>query len=74
MNLPGSPKGAKENFDFIKKPLIHAIDVLKDTKSKVESLHRSMQSPISLKVIIKHILQSIPHIRLSACMMQNNLV
>ncbi|ODM89039.1 Gephyrin, partial [Orchesella cincta] len=43
VNFPGSPKGAKENFDFIKKPLKHAVDLLRNTTSQVEALHRSMQ-------------------------------
>ncbi|CAL8104514.1 unnamed protein product [Orchesella dallaii] len=44
INFPGSPKGAGENFDFVKKPLKHAVDLLSDKKPEVECLHKAMQS------------------------------
>ena len=42
INLPGNPKGAAENFQFVIPALKHGVDVLLDNKGQVETHHKKV--------------------------------
>eukprot|EP00112_Aurelia_sp_Birch-Aquarium-sp1_P018619 Seg4460.2 transcript_id=Seg4460.2/GoldUCD/mRNA.D3Y31 product=Gephyrin protein_id=Seg4460.2/GoldUCD/D3Y31 len=44
INLPGSPKGAQECFDFVLPALPHALDLLGENLQVVKRLHQMMQA------------------------------
>lgn len=47
INLPGSPKAAKECFSAIAETIPHAVDLLLDNKEKVKDTHNIVQHNIS---------------------------
>lgn len=42
INLPGSPKGAVECFNFVKNSIPHAVALLTDNKELIEESHKSL--------------------------------
>lgn len=42
INLPGSPKGAVECFNFVKNSIPHAVALLTDNKDLIEKSHKSL--------------------------------
>lgn len=43
LTLPGSPKGAGENFDSVTSVLPHALDLIQEQKDKTDHFHNSLQ-------------------------------
>ena len=44
ITLPGSPKGSVENFDALESVIPHALDLIRDSKDKIENLHSRMHA------------------------------
>ena len=46
INLPGSPKAAKECLSVIAPAIPHAVDLIRDNKEKIKNMHGNMQNNI----------------------------
>ena len=46
INLPGSPKAAKECLNAIALVIPHAVDLIRDNKDKIKDTHGTMQNNI----------------------------
>ena len=46
INLPGSPKAAKECLNVIAPVIPHAVDLIRDNKVKIKDTHGTMQNDI----------------------------
>ncbi|XP_043800894.1 gephyrin [Apis laboriosa] len=46
INLPGSPKAAKECLSVIAPAIPHAVDLIRDNKEKIKNMHQNMQNNI----------------------------
>ncbi|XP_054011304.1 gephyrin [Hylaeus anthracinus] len=44
INLPGSPKGARECLNVIASAIPHAVDLIRDNKKKVKDTHENVQN------------------------------
>lgn len=48
LTLPGSPKGAGENFDSVVSVIPHALDLIREAKDKTEKFHSDINTNICL--------------------------
>lgn len=52
INLPGSPKAAKECLSVVAPVIQHAVDLLRDNVKNIEDTHRSVQNDIVPKTTL----------------------
>lgn len=50
INLPGSPKAAKECLSIIASAIPHAVDLIRDNKERIKDTHANVQNNIVAEI------------------------